>query len=410
LNHELDPDTVLAMLPDCGDRQAYKAYILRDWNKEVSKEDMETKNLRLQLGKVVFCPPESFLKEENADHGKVIYQRLFQWTPDLLKKAWEKENLQIKLNIRNPRPLKPNNADKETKTSEDTLEIVDEPILDLTEEEWTQIFNHLPYRLLLLPYHSYSFKTTKLQPVPIAPMDQLFLQVVDSKYRKDGFNFAIEWQNDYYEGDGCAKSLFNKVLLLLFFFSIMCLFVLVAKHRSYEDFEQHLKTKKKSGVLTLYDCIDAWCAEEKLTKSDTWFCNKCNKHMEAMKKLDIWSFPEILIVHLKRFQVLNRSGRGEKISALVDFPVRGLDLSKYVIDTELQSKPIYDLYAVSVKNFFFFGLVCHSGGLGGGHYTAYALNSKTDRWYYFNDSTVKPAKISEIVDSSAYVLFYKKCH
>ena len=61
----------------------------------------------------------------------------------------------------------------------------------------------------------------------------------------------------------------------------------------------------------------------------------------------------------------------EKIGELIDFPVHGLDLSTYVkgpIDP--LAPPIYDLYAVSQ----------HSGGLGGGHYTAVCKNHKDKKW------------------------------
>jgi len=58
--------------------------------------------------------------------------------------------------------------------------------------------------------------------------------------------------------------------------------------------------------------------------------------------------------------------------------------------------PIYDLYAVSN----------HYGGLGGGHYTAYAKNN--DKWYDFNDSSVRSVSESSIVGSGAYILFYKR--
>lgn len=56
----------------------------------------------------------------------------------------------------------------------------------------------------------------------------------------------------------------------------------------------------------------------------------------------------------------------------------------------------YELYAVSN----------HYGGMGGGHYTAYAKNN--DVWYDFNDSSVHKVKSSEVVSSAAYMLFYRR--
>merc|ERR1712032_448458 len=60
-------------------------------------------------------------------------------------------------------------------------------------------------------------------------------------------------------------------------------------------------------------------------------------------------------------------------------------------------RSIYDCYAVSN----------HSGGLGGGHYTAYAKNSGS--WCYFNDSSVtENVDEKDMVSSAAYVLYYKR--
>mmetsp|Transcript_17085 Transcript_17085/g.52468 ORF Transcript_17085/g.52468 Transcript_17085/m.52468 type:complete len:102 (+) Transcript_17085:3685-3990(+) len=63
----------------------------------------------------------------------------------------------------------------------------------------------------------------------------------------------------------------------------------------------------------------------------------------------------------------------------------------------------YDLYAVSE----------HSGGLGGGHYTAVARNmdgleDPTGEWFVFNDAGVSRADPDRIVTPRAYVLFYKR--
>jgi len=144
------------------------------------------------------------------------------------------------------------------------------------------------------------------------------------------------------------------------------------------------------------DCLRLFTTEEKLSPNDPWFCPKCKKHREASKKLDLWKVPEILIVHLKRFQYSKYSR--EKISMLVDFPTGNLDLSEFVTNP-LDKSAIYELYAVSN----------HSGGLGGGHYTAYAKNKEDGKWYSFNDSYAhEEQNVSSVVSPSAYVLFYRR--
>ena len=50
---------------------------------------------------------------------------------------------------------------------------------------------------------------------------------------------------------------------------------------------------------------------------------------QATKKLDLWTLPEVLVVHLKRFAA-GRLTR-DKLDALVQFPLAGLDLSPYVL-------------------------------------------------------------------------------
>jgi len=50
------------------------------------------------------------------------------------------------------------------------------------------------------------------------------------------------------------------------------------------------------------------------------YCPKCKKHQQATKKFDLWSLPDTLIIHLKRFSY-NRYWR-DKIDALVEFPIK----------------------------------------------------------------------------------------
>jgi len=48
--------------------------------------------------------------------------------------------------------------------------------------------------------------------------------------------------------------------------------------------------------------------------------------------MEIYTAPEYLIVHLKRFShTRGMLGGGRKVSSLITFPVEKLDLSKYIL-------------------------------------------------------------------------------
>ena len=86
----------------------------------------------------------------------------------------------------------------------------------------------------------------------------------------------------------------------------------------------------------------------------TRYCPNCKKHQRATKKFDLWSLPEVLVIHLKRFSY-TRSFR-DKLDTLVEFPAKGLNMAPYIINPN-QTDAVYDLI----------GVANHYGGLGGGH-------------------------------------------
>ncbi|KAJ2356222.1 hypothetical protein GGF43_002208 [Coemansia sp. RSA 2618] len=147
--------------------------------------------------------------------------------------------------------------------------------------------------------------------------------------------------------------------------------------------------------VTLEDCLAEFTRPEQLGEEDPWYCGTCKEHQQATKKFDLWRVPEILVVHLKRFQH-SRAWR-DKIDVLVDFPLTGLDLTQTVAGPS-GGELVYDLH--SVCN--------HYGGMGGGHYTAYALNPEDNKWYDFNDSSVSEVHDPDSVKTTAaYMLFYR---
>ncbi|KAL1708415.1 hypothetical protein EV121DRAFT_254436 [Schizophyllum commune] len=175
------------------------------------------------------------------------------------------------------------------------------------------------------------------------------------------------------------------------------------------------ESRKPRGPITLQDCLDEFTKEEQLGEDDLWYCPQCKKHQQATKRFDLWKTPDILVVHLKRFS--NSRALRDKIDAFVDFPIEGLDLAGMAGERKVANRLkeegvdaselnlgntdeplLYDLFAVDE----------HMGGLGGGHYRAYALNHETEKWYHFDDSFVTEAEAKDSVNSNAYLLFYRR--
>ncbi|GAC99907.1 ubiquitin carboxyl-terminal hydrolase 2 [Pseudozyma hubeiensis SY62] len=205
-----------------------------------------------------------------------------------------------------------------------------------------------------------------------------------------------------------------------------------------ETVDEAIRQRENAGparpkTLSIEDCMDEFTREEQLGEDDPWYCPPCKEFRQATKKFDLWKAPDILVVHLKRFSA-GRHSR-DKLNMLVDFPLEGLDLTDRVEGTQALrrvqeeakesgeelsesmlgsgilrplednddavavDRPIYDLYAVDN----------HFGGLGGGHYTAFAKSPADGKWYEFDDSSVRPVANSEAVkSSSAYLLFYRR--
>lgn len=143
-------------------------------------------------------------------------------------------------------------------------------------------------------------------------------------------------------------------------------------HDAALEAKQKRRLTRKSRGITLDECLDEFERAEVLSEQDMWYCPRCKEHRRASKKFDLWKTPDILVAHLKRFS--SSGWRRDKLDVLVDFPIESLDLTSRVIEKDDGKVEVYDLIAVDD----------HYGGLGGGHYTAYAKNFVDGRWYNFN--------------------------
>ncbi|KAI6649306.1 Ubiquitin carboxyl-terminal hydrolase 4 isoform X2 [Oopsacas minuta] len=160
-----------------------------------------------------------------------------------------------------------------------------------------------------------------------------------------------------------------------------------------EDESVHKKDIKRE--IHLADCIKLFTEKEILSKDDPWYCPVCEDFRQASKQLELWKIPDCLVIHLKRFSY-NQYWR-DKLDSLIHYPLE-LDMTEYTL-SKAQVSLQYELYGVSN----------HFGGLGGGHYTAYAKQKNNSKWYNFDDSSVTSfAQNDSVVTKAGYLLFYVK--
>lgn len=205
----------------------------------------------------------------------------------------------------------------------------------------------------------------------------------------------------------------------------------IEEHASVKQLKNNLELNE---TVTFEKCYDLYTREEVLGVEDSWHCPNCNKKREVVKKLGLWSLPDILVIHLKRFRQQSKQRSISKLTMLVDFPLYGFDMTPHLAHNGIQNhksvsktplnvynwsppwkesnnrirqppniskydENVYDLYAICNH---------HGSDLQWGHYTAYCRNPYNCQWYCFDDTRVEEVNITNLVTSSAYILFYQK--
>ena len=141
-----------------------------------------------------------------------------------------------------------------------------------------------------------------------------------------------------------------------------------------------------SAVL-LTDCLEKFTDEETLDEEERPYCNKCKKLTKSTKQLGVAKLPRFLVIQLKRFS-------GYQVRTKLSTPV-SFDNTWHLVDADKKSHT-YSLY----------GIVSHSGGIYGGHYTAYCKYDGI--WRCFNDTMCREFSWEYVKLQEAYMLFYEK--
>ena len=131
-----------------------------------------------------------------------------------------------------------------------------------------------------------------------------------------------------------------------------------------------------------------WSLQDLIDDGD--YCHECGAEKCQSKSLQLERWPQILVLHLKRWTVISQWPFVQKknpanISFEVCLPVPGKILP-------------YSLRAV----------VVHQGQAGGGHYIA-IVRCQDNHWYYCDD--FRPPRrvlVDEVLAAEAYMLFYEE--
>ena len=155
--------------------------------------------------------------------------------------------------------------------------------------------------------------------------------------------------------------------------------------------------------IELEDCLKMFFNTELLENENCYYCTYCEKFCKGIKRIRIHHLPEVLMIHLNRYENINSNLR--KINSKINFPMYDLSLHSFMCSKTLKKDDedyFYQLAAV----------ICHNGTqLSNGHYICYAYHDEFHVWFEFDDSRVRQVSVPEVLNSiscNAYILFYER--
>lgn len=111
------------------------------------------------------------------------------------------------------------------------------------------------------------------------------------------------------------------------------------------------------GHSDLHACIQALVAEEVMDGDNSYHCDACGGKRRATRCVRLESTPEVLLVHLNRYEYNLTSMSRRKVEDAIALP-HLLDLSPYHFDPPGEGDHTFELT----------GALLHTGGAAGGHY------------------------------------------
>lgn len=146
-----------------------------------------------------------------------------------------------------------------------------------------------------------------------------------------------------------------------------------------------------SRVQAVDRALSRFTDAETLQGENCYRCDACKKLVVAVKRFSIRRAPNVLTLHLKRFD------RSKKDNRFIEFS-ETLDLSRYMF-----GKPGH-----TSANYVLTGVLVHQGSSRQyGHYVAY-VKASNGTWLLKDDSTSRTVSVATVLSQKAYLLFYTR--
>ncbi|UKJ90324.1 ubiquitinyl hydrolase 1 [Theileria orientalis] len=200
-----------------------------------------------------------------------------------------------------------------------------------------------------------------------------------------------------------------------------------------EFFDISVETTKSNELINL---LNDFVVPEQLEGSNKYYCSECKSLQNATKLLSIYKCPQILTVHLKRFNMnqisvsslasklfhsktstsasgshpQNKGNAGNVITNKIGyFKGKFSKLMKRIhfphnLSISLENKKNRQTWV----NYEIYAIVCHLGhSLNSGHYITF-IKGKNNFWFLFDDSTVRLVSNEYVKqhENDVYILFY----
>ncbi|KEF54467.1 uncharacterized protein A1O9_09634 [Exophiala aquamarina CBS 119918] len=184
---------------------------------------------------------------------------------------------------------------------------------------------------------------------------------------------------------------------------------------TYEAFYSISIEIPRTGTGHIYDCLNSYCREEKL--SEQWRCPYCKCEREATKQIILTRLPQFLVIHFKRFAA-SKHEKAKKIHTPIEFPLYGLNMDDFVIPRPPavpDQDGSIDLATTPPYSYDAYGVLRHLGNSGdSGHYISIVKDQGRGSWRKFDDERhvdLDPNKLSprdRLQNSEAYIVFYQR--